>query len=280
MPKPADTQRHAREAKFHDAWADGTALDAIAVTDAFEAITAQENRFIMQLLGDVRGKTILDVGTGLGESAIYFAQQGAQVTAVDISPKMIGLCERNAARHDVHVRGLVTPAESLSVEPDSFDVVYAANILHHIQDRERFLANISAALKPGGLFVAWDPLEYNPVINVYRRMATDVRTEDEAPLTRADLRRARGLFPDLRYRTFWLTTLSLFLKYYLIDRRDPNEVRYWKAILAERPDTIGWWFRPLQQLDALLLRLPLVRWLAWNVVQWGHRPVTPPAATT
>lgn len=266
-----ESSLHESERTFHDHWAESEQADAVAIDAAFEAITAPENRFILSLLGNLRGKQLLDVGTGLGESAIYFARLGAIVTAIDISPKMIALCEMNARRLGVALTARVATGEDLGLPDSSFDVVYAANVLHHIQDRDQFLSTIRRVLKPGGVFVAWDPVKYNPVINVYRRKATAVRTPDEVPLGYADLARVARFFPDAQSRTFWLTSAVLFLKYYVIDRKDPNRVRYWKAILQETPRSIGWWFRPLQQLDRLLLRLPGVRMLAWNVVQWGRK---------
>jgi SAM-dependent methyltransferase len=268
---------HAKEADFHDRWADDTELDNIRVRDAFEAITALENRFILTLMKDLRGKKLLDVGSGLGESSIYFALQGAQVTALDISPHMIELAKRNAERHGVSIEGVVACGETLDFPANSFDIVHVANCIHHLHDREQFLRNVQTVLRPGGLFVAWDPLRYNPVINVYRRMATKVRTEDETPLGFDDLELSRRFFPNLQHREFWLLTLTLFLKYYLINRYDVNEIRYWKRILLETPKTIGWWFTPLAAIDRILLRLPLVRRLAWNTVQWGNKPSEPSA---
>jgi SAM-dependent methyltransferase len=265
---------HDRERDFHDGWAAATCPDEVAIRQAFEAITAPENRFILGLLGDLKGKRVLDIGTGLGESAIFFALRGAIVTATDISPEMIRLCEANATRHGVGVRGVVSTAERLDLPPESFDVVYAGNLLHHVVDRVRFFENVVGALKPGGVFVSWDPLKYNPAINVYRRIASQVRTPDERPLGKEDVALARRHLPGLQFRTFWLATLALFLRYYFLNRKDPNRVRYWKEILGESDATIGWWFNPLQRLDGVLLRLPGLRWLAWNVVLWGAKPST------
>jgi len=87
-----------------------------------------------------------------------------------------------------------------------------------------------------------------------------------------DLARTKRYLPDLRHRSFWLGTMVLFLKYYFVDRRNPNRERYWKVILRETPASIGWWFLPLQALDRVLLRLPGINLLAWNLVQWGTKP--------
>ncbi|MFN0121272.1 MAG: class I SAM-dependent methyltransferase [Blastocatellia bacterium] len=261
---------HMQEAAFHDEWAAGTNLADIEVRAAFEAITAPENRFILSQMGSLKGKRILDIGAGLGESSVYFALQGADVTMVDISPGMIELATRLARAHGVRITGIVCAADSLHVPDNSFDFVYVANLIHHIEDRPRLFAQIHAALKPGGRFFSWDPLAYNPVINVYRRLATAVRTESESPLTITDLRLAQKQFTNVGHREFWMLTLALFLKYYLIDHVHPNADRYWKRILRETESSLSW-FTPLQKLDALLTRLPLARWLAWNIVIYGTK---------
>ena len=261
----------AREREFHDEWARSVEAEEVDVRGAFENLTAPENRFLLSLMGDLRGRKVLDLGSGLGESATYFALQGASVTATDISPRMCALARATARAHGVEIEAIATPVERLDVPAGAFDVVYGANLLHHVQDVEGTLAAVERALKPGGRCFFWDPLAYNPAINVYRRLATGVRTVDEHPLTFGIVESLRRRFVDVGHREFWLSTLALFLKYYFVDRLDPNRVRYWKKILREDPARIGWWFRPLQAVDAALLRLPLVRRLAWNIAVWGTK---------
>lgn len=262
---------HSSEAEFHDQWAQDTPLQKIAVREAFEAPTAVENRAILERMGDLRGKRLLDVGAGLGESSVYFALKGADVTAVDLSPGMVERAVALGQAHGVSIRGVVQSGERLDVEAGYYDIVYVANTIHHVTDKDQLFQQMHQALKPGGRFFSFDPLAYNPVIEVYRRMATKVRTEDEAPLTFQDVERARVYFPDVQHREFWILTLSLFLKYFLIDRVHPNSERYWKKILLETPETLGWWM-PLANIDRWLTRIPLVRRLAWNMVMWGQKP--------
>ena len=64
----------------------------------------------------------------------------------------------------------------------------------------------------------------------------------------------------------------LFAKYYFVDRVHPNTDRYWKRILKETPAGLWWWY-PLAYCDSLLARLPLVHWMAWNMVMWGQKQV-------
>jgi SAM-dependent methyltransferase len=261
---------HRREADFHDEWALTTPLDQILVRECFEAPTAAENHFILGQMGPLRGKTILDIGAGLGESSVYFALQGALVTALDISPRMVETTVKLGERYGVKIRGLVSVGEDLRLPACEFDFVYIANTIHHVQDRRRLLEQISRTLKAGGRFFSIDPIAYNPVINVYRRMATRTRTEDESPLTVKDLRLAERYFKNVRHREFWLTSLLLFIKYYLVDRVHPNDDRYWKRILRETTTTLWWWL-PLRFFDSLLTRVPLLSYLSWNMVIWGTK---------
>ena len=75
---------------------------------------------------------------------------------------------------------------------------------------------------------------------------------------------------DVDFRVFWLTSLLIFIKYYVVDRVHPNEDRYWKRILKEKRSTFIW-MRPLMALDRLLLKIPLFRYLAWSIVVHGRK---------
>ena len=261
---------HQRESEFHDEWALSADLGSIDVRAVFEAPAAMENRFILKLLGPLSGRKIVDVGSGLGESSAYFALQGAQVTCTDLSPGMVATAKRLAEQNGVSIEGVVCPAERLQLPSSAFDIAYVANTIHHVSDKAALLEEVRRVLKPGGIFVSIDPLTYNPVIKVYRRMATAVRTPDEFPLSLQDVRLAKKYFTNVGHREFWILSLALFLKYYLVDRIHPNQDRYWKRIFTETDRSLVWW-KPLRWLDAGLTRVPLVRRLAWNIVIWGHK---------
>lgn len=270
-----------REKTFHDAWASSTRPEEVRVREAFEGPTALENRFILGLFhktfGGLRSVRLLDIGCGLGESSAYFAGEGALVIAIDLSPEMARTAEKVAVFQGTRVAAVVASADELPFGGGSFDAVYVANAVHHLPDREKFFREVHRVLRPGGIFASWDPLRYNPVINAYRRMATDVRTADERPLGFETLDIVRDLFPRARFRCFWIATLALFLKFYLVDRVHPNADRYWKRIYRV-PEKSLWWWKPLRLLDRLLTRIPGVRALAWNIVIWGKKgpwPVAP-----
>ncbi len=260
-----------RESDFHDQWAVETRVEDVEVAAAFTAPTALENRHVLEALGDLHGRKLLDIGCGLGESSVLFAKLGASVTASDLSPGMILFTERLAAHHGVKIETCVAPGEVLPLPDNSFDIIYTANTIHHLSDRPTFFREVSRLLRPDGVFCSWDPVKYNPIINIYRKMATAVRSEDEVPLGKQEIEMFKDHFQFVEKRFFWLSTLLLFSKYFFIDRIHPNKDRYWKRIYRETNQSL-WWWRPLRLLDTFLLRLPLLRWLSWNVVVIAREP--------
>lgn len=253
-----------KERKFHDRWAATIDLDQIQVANYFEACTAPENRFILARLGEVKGKTLLDVGCGAGENSVYFAQKGAHCVASDYSPGMVEVALKLAAKNGVKIEGHVGNAMAFDFADDSFDIIYIANLLHHLPDPEAAIKECHRLVKPGGKVCFWEPLKHNPVINVYRRMATEVRTEDEHPLDINIVPFVQSLFAQTQWDTFWIATLWIFLRFYLIERVNPNQERYWKKIILEK-ERLEPEYKRLEQIDRWLKQIPGMKRMAWNL---------------
>ena len=253
-----------KEQDFHDRWASTIDVDGIRVADYFEACTAPENRFILRQLGDVKDKYLLDLGCGAGENSVYFALLGARCVATDYSPGMVEVALKLAEINGVQIEGRTVNAMDIDFPDNTFDIVYASNLLHHILYPEITLKEMHRVLKPGGKACFWDPLKHNPVINVYRRMATEVRTEDETPLDINLVNYIRSLYSKTHYDTFWIATLWIFLQFYLIEKVNPNKERYWKKIILEQVRLEKPYLR-LEKLDKWLKKLPLMKRFAWNL---------------
>lgn len=253
-----------KEKRFHDQWASTIDVEGIKVKDYFEACTAPENRFILRHMGDITGKRLLDLGCGAGENSVYFAKKGARCVAADYSPGMVEVALQLAAANGVQIQGRTMNAIALDCPDNTFDFVYASNLLHHLPDPHAAILEMHRVLKPGGKACFWDPLRHNPIINVYRRIATKVRTEDETPLDINIVNFVKWHFSKTTYDTFWLATLWIFLRFYLIERVDPNKERYWKKIIIEQamlePE-----YQRLENLDAILKKIPLMKRFAWNL---------------
>jgi ubiquinone/menaquinone biosynthesis C-methylase UbiE len=108
----------------------------------------------LQLVGDVRGKRVLEIGCGGGQCAIAFAKRGAIATGVDISDAQMTFARKLARREGVEATFLRHTIEDLSpVADDSEDVVFCAYALNYLRRIERCLAEVARVLRPGGLFV-------------------------------------------------------------------------------------------------------------------------------
>ena len=252
-----------REQAFHNEWASRLSLEQIDLELAFEGATAPENRYILSHLGDVRGKYLLDLGCGAGESTVYFALKGARCMGTDLSKRMLEVAQRLAQRNRVAIETRRLNAAKIDFPDSTFDIVYAANLLHHV-DADPTIHEIHRVLKPGGIACLWDPLKYNPLINIYRRMAVKVRTADEQPLDFSILNTIKNLFVEMKYDTFWLATLWIFLRFYFVERVDPNQERYWKKILTEESRLRSSYLR-LEKIDRQIKKIPYLKRFAWNI---------------
>lgn len=259
-----------KEEIFHDKWAEDMNLDEILVDEVFEACTSPENKYILSKLGNIQNKKILELGCGAGEASVYFAKRGADVTATDISNGMLDVVQKLAKMHGTNLTTKKSLSDKIDFSDETFDIVYAANLLHHV-DIEKTLIEAKRVLKQGGTFVCWEPIAHNPLINIYRKMATEVRTEDEHPLKMSDLKLFRKHFSQVQYHTTWFFTLFIFIKFYLIDRINPNKERYWKKIIIEHKK-LEKLFIKLEKFDKLFLTIfPFLRKYCWNIVIIGNK---------
>jgi SAM-dependent methyltransferase len=112
-------------------------------------------------------------------------------------------------------------AEALELADGSFDVVYGAGVLHHLELRSGF-GEIARVLKPQGRAVFVEPLGHNPAVNLYRRLTPSQRTEDEHPLRMTDISLAGEYFEHVGTEFFAL--LSLLALPFPRARRSPRAV--------------------------------------------------------
>ena len=172
--------------------------------------------------------------------------------------------EHLAAHHGVSIETRLVTSDAIPGDSKEFDFIYGNGVLHHA-DIARARPELARILKPSGTACFIEPLTYNPVIDVYRRLAQTVRTTDERPLKFEDIEAFGQHFGSVEHREFWLLTLSVFLKFFAIDRAHPAKDRYWKKIYTDA-DRLAWFFGPLSRADDVLLkRLPPLRKLCWTL---------------
>jgi len=161
------------------------------------------------LLGDVRGRRVLDYGCGHGMAAVVLARRGARVTAFDLSPGYLAEARRRAAANGVAVDFVCADGERLPFASASFDRIWGNAVLHHL-DPARAAAELGRVLRPGGVAVFCEPWGGNPLLNWARNHLPypgKGRTAGEHPLCPADLRVLRRAFPGLQVRGFQLLSM-------------------------------------------------------------------------
>lgn len=107
----------------------------------------------LKLQGD---EPLLDVATGGGHAAVFFARLGLRVTATDISESMLAATASLADEAGVKLDTRCAPAEKLPFDDSSFAVVACRVAAHHFACPASFMMEVSRVLTPGGRFLLID----------------------------------------------------------------------------------------------------------------------------
>ncbi|MCC6444865.1 MAG: methyltransferase domain-containing protein [Armatimonadetes bacterium] len=139
------------------------------------------------------GDSLLDLGCGTGRFSIPLAETGLEVFGLDGAPEMIGraVAKPGAER----VRWVAGEGMALPFREGAFQTVFLSMVLHHIQDRERFLKGIRRVLRPGGACVlrtsSHDQIRRLPEYRFFpRAMEIDLKRMPDTPVVENLLRRA------------------------------------------------------------------------------------------
>jgi SAM-dependent methyltransferase len=180
--------------------------------------------YAFYLLGDIRGKSVLDLGCGSGENLIPLVKRGAQVIAMDISPELVDLARRRLASYQISdetVTVQVGSAYETGLPDESIDVVFAMALLHHL-DLAKVRDEIYRILRPGGRFILREPIRFSPTLRALRRLfpAPEADISDfEHPMTRDEVALATQGFTKLAERNFRLPFVPLLMRFRNLSKR-------------------------------------------------------------
>ncbi|HEY2907682.1 MAG TPA: class I SAM-dependent methyltransferase [Vicinamibacterales bacterium] len=107
-----------------------------------EIVAASQARVLLNMVGEIVGQTVLDVGTGTGRAALLLAAAGAKVTGVDASEEMLAIARQRAAQQGIELAFLAGDAHALDFGDRSFDTVVSLRVLMHTPDWRRFVAEL------------------------------------------------------------------------------------------------------------------------------------------
>ena len=201
----------------------------------------------MAFLGDVAGKSVLDLGCGNGLTSIYLASKGANVTAIDASKTAIELVKTSCRQNNIkNITALQMSAfDILSLE--RFDAVFGSFILHHIEPFAKFVEVLRQAMKPDAKAFFYENNGSSRLLLWFRDHAVGrlwipkKGDADEEPLT--------------------LREVEMLKKYFSVSH-EYLEMRFFGLI----PEYLlgGRFFEPFRMIDRLCWRLGLLVHLSYR----------------
>jgi SAM-dependent methyltransferase len=251
------SDRHQSEQQFHDIQAAERAqrfadFASLRFRDADYLDHETWIRPALAMLGDVRGKRVLEYGCGHGMASVVLARRGATVTGIDLSAGYVEEASRRAIANEVTAEFRQADAECMPFADGSFDAVWGCAVLHHL-DLQWAGAELNRVLKPGGVAVFCEPWGGNPILEFARRHLPypgKHRTPDERPLRTTDLEGLREHMAELSVHGFQLLGMA-------------------RRLVRRESRTSGW----LDRLDAAVLRRwpRLENWCRYVVIRMVRR---------
>lgn len=123
--------------------------------------------------GPLDRRRILDLGSGMGGASVALALGGAAPLAFEYNRAYCDIIRLRAARYDLSLPVVNGAGEALPFADGSFDLVICWDVLEHVQNPDRLLAEIARVLGPGGRalitainrFAFRDPHYHMPLLN-------------------------------------------------------------------------------------------------------------------
>jgi ubiquinone/menaquinone biosynthesis C-methylase UbiE len=217
--------------------------------DEYNVFTEKSNERLLdaciKLAGFQPGARIADLGCGSGIFTDMLKRKGFMPVGVDLSPGLVARAQRKYPG----VEFIVGDVEALPFADASLDGVLLSGIVHHLPDPSKCAREVLRVLKPGAIFVAFDPNRLNPFMYLYRDRSSPFYsnkgvTENERPVMPREVRQvfesagfvvAQDFLSGLHYRYVASPAARVILPAY------------------NMADTLLSWMRPLKHFSAFLL---------------------------
>src|SRR5262245_51015264 len=242
-----ETKHAAERAKWDQlAATELTAEDLLAPDITFRAGVDEDDDMsfvateVENFVGDLNGKTVLELGCGRGRYAVLMARCGALVTATDISPGSIEHTRRRAELNGLTLNTVVTSAEELPFPDKSFDMAFGTSVLHHLEV-DSAGPELTRVIRPDGKAFFREPMGMNPVLRFARdRLPYPSKTPRGAdrPLSYAEIEAWGCGFSRYWFREFQL--LSMIERGFGFHHRLPRLRRFDEVALGRFPALRRW----------------------------------------
>lgn len=116
-----------------------------------EAQRYRSHRHLIPWINSMKaGKSVLELGCGIGMDTFSMAKNGLRVIALDLTEVGVTTAKNRFQKCNFNGSFLVGDAEVLPIKEDSFDYVYSFGVLHHAANTEKTIAEVYRVLRPGG----------------------------------------------------------------------------------------------------------------------------------
>jgi len=120
----------------------------------------------LRLLGNLKGKNVLEIGCGGAQCGIAMAKRGAKVTGMDISNEQLKFAKSLAEKNKVNITLYQGDIVNLKqIKSNSQDIVFTAWALHYVDNLEKCFKEVYRVLKNQGIFVLSMPHPFSDTIN-------------------------------------------------------------------------------------------------------------------
>ena len=130
----------------------------LEMLDSFHVGGHEATSALAGVLAVQSGAHLLDVGCGIGGPARVFAEQGYDVTGIDLSEEFVGVAESLTRRVKLAGRAHFRQGSALKLpfDPESFDGAFTIHAAMNIEDKAGVFREVRRVLKPGGRFGIFD----------------------------------------------------------------------------------------------------------------------------
>lgn len=245
-------ERKLKELEFHDRDRDSEFVkSAIENQDTYERFygnrkyyqaTGASKKYVIEWIKTHSpGKVFLDYACGNGENAMRAAQNGAILSiGIDISSVSVRNAQEAAEQRGLNnCRFIQADCENTQLPNNSIDVIICSGMLHHL-DLSYAFPEMRRILKPGGIILAVEALDHNPLIKLYRHLTPQMRTEWEKNhiLSMRDIRFAKRFY-------------------------EVKNVRFWHIMTILAPKVSLRLLHPFEIFDKILTNIPGIRLMCW-----------------
>ena len=164
MAQPPTSQRsdfNAYKDTYREAVQDSISFSGLDVDALAEHKAVHLQAIARRHLGDPGRLAALDLGCGVGATDRFLTETFATLQGVDVAAEAV----KRAAEANPAVTYSAYDGQRLPFDDASFDLAFTINVLHHVppRKRERFAAEMSRVLRPGGLAVVIEHNPFNPL---------------------------------------------------------------------------------------------------------------------